>query len=109
MSCPRTFYKQCNIWTVYAVISVSVFLITAAYLSNQGYTTWDILLKSGVAFGTATCVVWWLWVMKKLHDLAAWWVFVKDNVDMAAQLLAESKKDLSDIKGIAKQDLNQLR
>jgi hypothetical protein len=47
--------------------------------------------------------------MKKLRDLANWWIFVKEQVETAAQLLAESKQDLNEIKGIAKQDQDLFR
>ena len=105
MSCPHRFHTQCNVWTVYCVLSVSVFLATASVLYYNDHTLWQILLKSGVAFGTTTCVIWWLWVMKKLRDMAVWWIDLKHNIDTAAQLLAESKQDLRDIKELSKQGM----
>jgi hypothetical protein len=75
------------------------------YLDYNNYNNWDILFKSAVAFGTATCFVWWVWVMKKLRDLATWWIDLKHNMDKASQLLAESKQDLQEIKKLSKQGI----
>jgi hypothetical protein len=106
MSCPVRFHAQCNIWTVYGVLSLCTFITVAIVLHQSGYSAWDSFIKAGVAFGTVTCVVWWVWIMKKLHDLAKWWINLHNRINSAHDLLVETKQDIRIIKQNYKQENN---
>ena len=98
MACPYKFYNQCILWKLFAMVSVPVSVIVAAIGIYLGYSSWDLAIKVIIAMGTTTCVVWWLWIMKKLLDLANWWVELRQNVNQTNQLLVDTKQDLQEIK-----------
>ena len=99
---PKKFYKECTWWKFYAIVSCISVCITAYIANSQGHTDWQIFIKSCISLGIATCVVWWLWVMKKLSDIAHWWMEFQKNVDVANKLLVDTKADLSELKEIAR-------
>ena len=98
MACPYKFHNQCILWKLFALVSVPVSLIAAAIGIYLGYGTWDLAVKVILVMGTTTCVVWWMWIMKKLLDLANWWVELHQNITQANQLLVDTKQDLQEIK-----------
>jgi hypothetical protein len=101
MSCSTRFLAQCNWWSKYAVISVMVIIVAFAILEYKNFTGWDLITKIIVAWGTASCIVWWTWAMKKLYDIATWWFELHHHVNTATQLLQETKADIKDIKRLS--------
>ena len=98
MTCAQRLLTQCNVWRTYIAVSVCVTLASIATGAYTGLTNWDLVAKVVIVLGTTTCVFWWFWVMKKMHDFAVWWATLKHNIDTAGQLLAEAKQDLKEIK-----------
>jgi hypothetical protein len=101
MSCSTRFLTQCKLWQKYAVLSVLVILITFFILETKQYTGWDLIVKIVIAWGAASCIVWWMWIMKKLYDIAHWWCELHHHVNTATQLLQETKADIKDIKRLS--------
>ena len=101
MSCSTRFLSQCKWWQKYAVASVLVILITSAILETKQFTGWNLIVKIIVTWGAATCIVWWMWIMKKLYDIAYWWYELHHHVTTATQLLHETKADIKDIKRLS--------
>ena len=101
MSCSTRFLTQCKLWQHYAIASVVVVLITGIVLDSKNFTGWDLVVKVLVTWGAATCIIWWLWVMKKLYDIAHWWLELHHHVNIATQLLQETKADIKDIKRLS--------
>lgn len=99
---PKKFFRQCAWWKFYAVVSSIAVSITAYIANEQGHDSWQILVKACITLGIATCVIWWMWVMKKLSDIAHWWIELQKNVDSANQLLSDTKSDLEELKQIAR-------
>ena len=98
MSCSTHFLTQCKFWQNYALASVGIILITGIVLESKSFAGWDLIVKVIVVWGAATCVIWWMWIMKKLYDIARWWTTLHQNIDAASQLLIETKQDLKEIK-----------
>jgi hypothetical protein len=98
MACPYKFFNQCVLWRLFVLVSVPVSLLVAAVGVYLGYCGWDLAVKVIIAMGTTTCVVWWLWIMKKAHDLATWWIELRENINAADNLLKSTKQDLQEIK-----------
>ena len=101
MSCSTQFSKQCKWWSAYAVISVLAIIVTCLVLDYKNFSGWDLVSKITMVWGTTTCVVWWSWVMKKLYDIAHWWMKLHHDIDTAVDLLRETKQDIKDLKGLA--------
>jgi hypothetical protein len=101
MSCSTHFLTQCKFWQNYAIISLIVVMVSAAVLELKHFTGWEFAVKMFVIWGTATCVIWWAWVMKKLYDIAHWWFELHHHVNTATQLLQETKADIKDIKRLS--------
>ena len=101
MSCSTEFFKQCKWWSAYAVISIATVAIACLVLDYKNFGGWDLVSKVIIVWGTATCVVWWSWVMKKLYDIAKWWMKLHHDIDTAVDLLRETKQDIKDLKGFA--------
>ena len=101
MSCSARFVAQCRWWSTYTVLSVVVILITFAVLEHKNFTGWDLAVKVIITWGAATCVIWWAWILKKLYDIATWWIDLHHNVTTATQLLHEAKADIKDIKRLS--------
>ena len=100
MTCSTRFVKQCNWWSTYTVLSVMVILITFAILEYKNFTGWDLMIKVIITWGAATCIIWWVWILKKLYDIARWWFELHHHVTIASQLLYETKADLKELKSI---------
>lgn len=98
MACPYKLFNQCVFWRLFVLVSVPVSVLAAAVGVHLGYTSWDLAAKVFIVMGTSTCLVWWLWIMKKVHDLAVWWIELRNNVDAAGKLLESAKQDLDEIK-----------
>ena len=101
MSCSTRFLTQCKAWQYYAIVSVVIVLIAGIVLESKSFTGWDLVVKILVTWGAATCIIWWAWVMKKLYDIAHWWMTLHHHVETAAQLLQETKADIKDIKRLS--------
>ena len=101
MSCSTRFLTQCNWWSRYTVGSVLVILITFAVLEYKNFAGWDLIVKVIITWGAATCVIWWMWIIKKLYDIATWWIELHHHVTTATQLLQETKADIKDIKRLS--------
>lgn len=101
MTCSRKFIQQCKHWQAYGVVSLAIMLFSFALLSHSNFTGWELVAKVFVVWGTITCVVWWIWIMKKTYDIATWWFELHNNLDTATQLLHETKADIRDIKNLS--------
>ena len=98
MSCSTRFLTQCKLWQHYAIASVVVVFVAGIVLESKSFTGWDLVVKVLVTWGAATCIIWWVWIMKKLYDIAHWWFELHHHVNIATQLLQETKADIKDIK-----------
>ena len=101
MTCSTRFLIQCRAWQYYAIASVVVVLAAGIVLESKNFTGWDLVVKILVIWGAATCIIWWAWVMKKLYDIANWWMTLHHNMNTATQLLQETKADIKDIKRLS--------
>lgn len=100
MPCSTQFYNQCNVWQVYAVTSVTTFIAVAAVCYYAGLSNWSTFVDVSIALGCVTCLVWWMWVMKKLRDIAIWWTELHSTIDQTGQTLAETKQDIKELKTV---------
>ena len=98
MPCPRAFDLECRLWTSYLVLCVIAMFVGSAIGMYLGLDDWQIVAKTVIAVGATSCVFWWLWVMKKIRDIACWWIDLRTNLDAAAQALAEARQDIKEIK-----------
>ena len=98
MSCSTRFLTQCKFWQHYAITSLVVIVVAAMVLELKNFTGWHFAANVFIAWGVATSVIWWVWIMKKIYDIAHWWMQLHHHVDTATQLLQETKADIKDIK-----------
>ena len=101
MTCSTRFLSQCKLWTVYGTCSAALIVIASIVLLYAGSTGWDLLFKILLVWSCVTCTIWYIWVMKKIYDIANWWINLHQSIDRANQLLLEARADLKDIKRLA--------
>lgn len=102
--CSLKFIKQCTFWQFYASISVGIATVFSFILYESGIEDWNVYMKFAAGFGAFTCLCWWIWCVKKIKDIAHWWVDLHDKLDQTHTLLTETKKDLNIIKQSYKQE-----
>ena len=98
MACPYKFYNQCQLWKLFVLFSIPAAILTTVVGLQYGFTDWNLFSKVVIVTGTVTCVVWVLWIIKKLLDVANWWINLKEDINSANLLLAETRQHLQDIK-----------
>lgn len=104
MSCSEKFYKQCFAWRNTILTSITITLFAFVVFLFLGYQDWHLFIKTAVVLGCATCLCWWIWVMKKIRDIAEWWLDLHHKLDTAQNLLVETKQDIKTIKQSYKQE-----
>jgi|Laugrespbdmm15sd_2_1035082.scaffolds.fasta_scaffold01147_9 hypothetical protein len=78
-----------------------VIVVAFAILEYKNFVGWDMAVKVIITWGVATCIIWWMWILKKIYDIATWWLELHHHLTIATQLLHETKADIKDIKKIA--------
>lgn len=102
--CSLKFIKQCTFWQFYAGVSIGLVTVLSIVLYTNGIDDWNMFTKIAAGFGAFTCLCWWLWCVKKIKDIAFWWVDLHDKLTHTHLLLSEAKQDLKQIKQAYKQE-----
>lgn len=92
------------LWQVYTLITLGITTIVALFLHFSGLSGWELFTKTVLTLGCTTCVIWWVWCMKKIKDIASWWHNLHAQLDLAQQLLVETKQEITSIKQAHRQD-----
>jgi hypothetical protein len=102
--CPYKLDLQCRAWQSFGLVTTVASFVAGTVFCMMGVTGWSLVLDVCIIAGATTCVFWWIWVLAKIREFAAWWAGLHHRVEEASQLLAETKTEISEIKKITKQD-----
>ena len=95
LACPIQKQLKCLLWEK-AILLLVIFLAVYATVSHSFNHSGIIEVIISV---TATMGVFWcLWVVKTFHDMMTWWVNIQHKVDIACNLLSETKQEIKELK-----------
>lgn len=98
-ACPVNTKRQCVWWEVSA-ISLLVFL--AVYTVISHVMDWTSAKEVVVSVLATFSTLWCIWVVRTFRNIMTWWVDIRRRVDQAVDLMSETKRDIEEIKTIAK-------
>lgn len=98
MTCAQQFIKECVFWELYITGALTSTTVITLYLHFAGISGWELALKSLTVFSGVSCVIWSLWCIKKIKEVACWWESLHSRLDNTQQLLSETKHELQTIK-----------
>ena len=97
--CPRKTKTQCLFWGV-AALALLVFLACFAIVGRM--ENWTLFKEIVIATGATFSIMWCIWVVHTFRSIMGWWVYMHQQMESVTGLLAEAKKDLSEIKSNVK-------
>ena len=89
--------KQCQWWEKISYLLLAFILIFLILHATTNHSTYkDMLFSALLTF----VLVWTVWAIKTFYNILCWWKDLQNNISDISNLLADTKKEIHDIKNI---------